>query len=493
MSSPKKIAIGLAAIFFVFALLLTIEHFRGKWGLARWKARMSAKGEPVTIAATIAPLPPADQNGMPALLIAGAQVYNFPTKMFPPISAHPVPGKMIVVTALTKWPTADRMSSNVTWEILWEELKPREDALKSAVKALRYPKFNANSDYYKGWGTLLPHLARLRHLEKTLNAGALYQFREGNFEQGTDYLTAAIRLSAALEDEACSISHVIRMILAREAFEATWQATHVDGLGDAQLKELQDVWARQDFLKQLRRALTMEHVMNSHEYARMRNTDVGPFQWLCLANPPRPWMMIRSPVHVLGEVILRTPEFLRDEIYSPLWKFAWSHQDELRFMKTVERGLGAWDAAIGEQSAVPLQPLGDAEYRDLMDENDSTEQSSLRYILSPRAGRFFPIMKKAFSAQTLRSLAIAGLALRRYELRYGKPAPSLEALVPEFLPEVPRDFMDGKPLKYKPTTNGLTLYSVGADGKDDGGDDAKDLLWPHRATPEEAEQFRPKR
>ena len=101
-------------------------------------------------------------------------------------------------------------------------------------------------------------------------------------------------------------------------------------------------------------------------------------------------------------------------------------------------------------------------------------------------------MKKAFVAQTLRELAIAGLALKRYELRYGKPAPSLEALVPEFLPAVPRDFMDGTALKYSPTNATMKLHSVGIDLRDDAGD-LKSLVWPQPASPEETEKFYPKR
>jgi hypothetical protein len=40
-----------------------------------------------------------------------------------------------------------------------------------------------------------------------------------------------------------------------------------------------------------------------------------------------------------------------------------------------------------------------------------------------------------------------------------------------FVPEVPRDWMNGAPLRYRPNDDGtFTLYSVGMDRKDDGGD-----------------------
>jgi hypothetical protein len=40
------------------------------------------------------------------------------------------------------------------------------------------------------------------------------------------------------------------------------------------------------------------------------------------------------------------------------------------------------------------------------------------------------------------------------------------------LPAVPLDPFDGKPLRFVTRTNGVTVYSIGQDGKDDGGADA---------------------
>ena len=65
--------------------------------------------------------------------------------------------------------------------------------------------------------------------------------------------------------------------------------------------------------------------------------------------------------------------------------------------------------------------------------------------------------------------------------------------------------MDGKPLKYHLDSGGtFVLYSVGEDGKDDGGDtallpdktnlrilwDRKDYVWPAPAKPEEVTAYR---
>ncbi len=101
-------------------------------------------------------------------------------------------------------------------------------------------------------------------------------------------------------------------------------------------------------------------------------------------------------------------------------------------------------------------------------------------------------------------MTLAAIALKRCQLRHGEPPSSLEALVPEFLAVVPYDYMSAKPLRYRLKPDGnYVLYSVGLDGKDDGGDPSpassatsglwggRDAVWPAPAT-EPEEPHRPR-
>jgi hypothetical protein len=69
----------------------------------------------------------------------------------------------------------------------------------------------------------------------------------------------------------------------------------------------------------------------------------------------------------------------------------------------------------------------------------------------------------------LRCTAVA-LAAERYRLRHGDWPRAIAALVPDYLPAVPLDPFDGAPLRYRRTDGGAVVYSVGEDGRDDGGD-----------------------
>ncbi len=68
----------------------------------------------------------------------------------------------------------------------------------------------------------------------------------------------------------------------------------------------------------------------------------------------------------------------------------------------------------------------------------------------------------------LRSAAVL-LAVERFRLRHGRWPEALAELVPDFLSAVPLDPLDGRPLRLRRLEDGVVVYSVGLDGKDDGG------------------------
>jgi hypothetical protein len=73
------------------------------------------------------------------------------------------------------------------------------------------------------------------------------------------------------------------------------------------------------------------------------------------------------------------------------------------------------------------------------------------------------------SQALLRSAGVA-LAVERHRLAKGAWPEQLTDVAPEFLPSVPADPFDGKPLRYKKKANGVVIYSIGPDGADNGGD-----------------------
>jgi hypothetical protein len=118
----------------------------------------------------------------------------------------------------------------------------------------------------------------------------------------------------------------------------------------------------------------------------------------------------------------------------------------------------------------------------------------------PTESRWFPLphvmpsllgMSTAVDeAKQNRDATLAVIALYRYRNRHGEWPETLDQLVPEFLPSVPIDQVDGEPLGYRLVDGQPLLYSVGGNGTDGGGTRSKPsypglttsdgdwILWP---------------
>lgn len=104
---------------------------------------------------------------------------------------------------------------------------------------------------------------------------------------------------------------------------------------------------------------------------------------------------------------------------------------------------------------------------------------------------FKPIMIESIEGANSQTLALTACALERHWLAHSSYPEHIAELVPTYLSKLPRDIIDGQPLRYRRTDGGkFVLYSIGLDGKDDGGkptdskqtDGSGDWVWPQLAT-----------
>jgi hypothetical protein len=186
-----------------------------------------------------------------------------------------------------------------------------------------------------------------------------------------------------------------------------------------------------------------------------------------------------------------------DYLYLPAYKLTCIDEDELFYLKRMQEGLRPWRLLKAHRPwAEGKQGLAEAVARINQAAN------------SPRRYRYFVSMmaipnyaragERAVQTETERQMTLAVIALKRFQVRHGNLPSSLEALVPEFLTAVPYDYMSAKPLCYRAGSDGsYVIYSVGEDGKDDGGDPnpppgqpsglwtGRDAVWPSPANERE--------
>ena len=84
------------------------------------------------------------------------------------------------------------------------------------------------------------------------------------------------------------------------------------------------------------------------------------------------------------------------------------------------------------------------------------------------------LFDRVTETHALQRVTEVALALRLYRKEHGRYPEDLQALAPKFLPSVPSDPYDGKPLRYRKLQKGFKVWSVGGNRKDDGGVKVRD-------------------
>ncbi len=106
-------------------------------------------------------------------------------------------------------------------------------------------------------------------------------------------------------------------------------------------------------------------------------------------------------------------------------------------------------------------------------------------LTSTLATNLLRACRRAAAIQSSLDMTRVACALERYRLANGAFPEELRNLVPTFATDLPHDVINGEPLHYRrQTTNTFLLYSVGWDGKDDGGVGAMRMQAASEKTPQ---------
>ena len=87
-------------------------------------------------------------------------------------------------------------------------------------------------------------------------------------------------------------------------------------------------------------------------------------------------------------------------------------------------------------------------------------------LLRPAMSRSITSFERALA---MAAMARQAIALKQYKAAHGEYPPDLHALTPEFMKDLPLDPFSGKPFQYRREGEGVVLYSLWDDFKDDGG------------------------
>ena len=306
------------------------------------------------------------------------------------------------------------------------------------------------------------------------------------------------------------ISELVRVAIAAIARTDTWEALQSGTWTEKQLGRIQEAWEQQEFATAMTRALEGEIVFAETCFVLMRKSNeetvsilFGPEEYFGRDEDEdeRPlWARVVKAMPYGDEIA----KFLKHQVYSRVWRFAWLDQDERYYLQFLEELLNSGRRAAKSKSMAEV----DRDTSNLAQQlSKRNAYDRLRFPSADSAGALIRVMARAMRAETDRSMTISAVAMKRFQLRHGNPAQTLDALVPDLVSSVPVDYMDGKPMRYRLDPDGqFVLYSVGEDGKDDGGDptpakasevlglwEGRDAVWPLAATNETEREANPAR
>ena len=496
----KRWAYFAAGLALLWVLVVLAERIRGEWALRVRLKALAVKGEALSLAELKPKRPAPDQNVFTELLRLtnrlAVTVSNL--DIAPPSLRLTSPGRAAVVAKLDEWSHDGRRTND--WQEFGLGLEHARDILAALESAAQKPAWDGGIDYEKGFVDFqLTPIAEVKRSCQLWSWSVLYALKQGNLGAAHKDLMGLVALVAKQTPEPLIICQLVRYACAAFAFNATWQALQADGWSDAQLAALGAAWQPCDFVKDMAFAMEMERAMTLDFYAQIRNS--GKKLDFVIQQHQKTQEMTDGAFGALP-----AKGFILNWLYLPVWRFTWLAQDEIASLEqtqfTIERERWArtngWAALAGTKDEPKLHWRLSIESSEKLGWYDR-----LRFLFaSENFSITDSVIRRTLEVQTQQQMVLTVLGVQRYRLRTGRLPAQLSDLVPEYLTAWPHDFMDGKALRYRLLSGDgdFLLYSVGEDGKDDGGDpaqqadkktyhqiwDGRDAVWPSAATAEEA-------
>lgn len=367
-------------------------------------------------------------------------------------------------------------------------MQAAQGALQEIREALKDPAAYAGPCTNMVMGCRVNFVA-IRIAAQWLMGAAENELHQRRLEEGLQDLEALAGLAQVDRDEYTPVAQVTRVAVAGLGLATTWDALQAPGWIEPQLERLQEAWEPVDLAEADEKGLLGARAGAYEWFDRARHSSGPETSRLLRAS----WNLgSSSPAAMLENVA-------RDYLYFPAYKLTSFDADELLYPKTVQEGITALRLLKAHQPWPEVKQVMLKAGARLGTTGRWSDQ--FRYPLSRTIAPYYlKVRGAAITAETERQMTLAAIALKRFQLRHGQLPPSLEALVPELLSAVPYDYMSARPLRYRLKPDGsYVLYSVGLDGKDDGGDPSlapsaspglwggRDAVWPSPAAePEEA-------
>jgi hypothetical protein len=343
------------------------------------------------------------------------------------------------------------------WTALRESLDQKRASLDAASQAALSGPIRFNLDASAGASMLLRHASGMRISAQNFGSRALLELRDHHNDAAWTNLLAATRLVTAWELEPAEVSHIVRCQCVELVFKATWQTLQAGVWDDERLANLQREWESVDFLKGLPEtaAFTGASMVAVCRQERQQPAGGGVPIKEMLQYPRQAWPILKT---AWERFRYRSHGTYEDEKALLLY-----YRDrELQLRQAAQSP--AW-LEVRRLPGITNFPPFLSKYPSRLQSMMNSRQLTMRF---QNRGRGLPGL--AAEAEARRRVLITAIAIERFRIRHGSYPKILTELSPDLLEKLAVDFMDGRPLGYRPTNDGhFVLYSVGLDCVDNGG------------------------
>jgi hypothetical protein len=522
MSRRRKSLIVAGLVLGVAILIPVIRHYQLRAATEAYIAQLKAQGEPMELAQVIPPPVPPEQNSAPLITNVLAQLEelkNYTNSMIlknPPFAmSKTIPGKEIISWQQPLIHNSDGRWPTNTWEDLGSELDGWKSELTELRSLIDRPVLDFNLNYDISYNQKYYQSLRLERLEQFkiaaqwLIASSLYNLHQGKSGEACTDVRAQLALVKGEADERVEISQLVRIAIAQMGVGATWNVLQATNVSDEDLAKLQQDWQSLEFISQLNNAFLFERLKTLQLVNELRHSPTNLETWAIAPNQSYRYKKVTvgtSTEYVLDDQRSSFKK-LMDAISTRWdkfqWCWFWSYTDEVRGLRMWRVVMDGTEMLQTNDSFQAAQSFVNASFSKLG--FDSTKDDF--YAFFSRDANQLSALRKAVLAEVTRNVVITAIALKRYELRHHQFPATLNELTPDLLKAVPIDCMNGQPLRYRRNADRtFLLYSVGENGKDDGGDPshekgatgsnfqwenprALDWVWPQPATAEEIQKY----
>ena len=488
-----KIVILAGILLILMAVSLTVTmRIQPDREVADYKKLLHDRGEKLELSEALPPLAAADDNSVIPVQEA-FKLFDSRPLQIPDAMKMVSPGR-----AMVGWSQPDARGYDFTnsWDDYSAYIAVQTPAIDLLHQVRERPKLDFQLDYAKGASMLVTHLAPLKVSAQLLDAATLSDLHQGDTGAAlTNILTELALVQNDVRDDYL-ISHLVRLAITALAIAPTWEMLQATNVTETQLAALQQCWSQLEFLRDAENVFVIERIVSDGDIRKSRESHED-FQ--------------RIFSGILSSSSPSTPNRLRLAAGENLWRSSESYSTQLKYLKRCQiilETLRAMQTNRSEYYKADFDGMV-ARLSALRTTNSMIVDALGVTDIQNYFGDFGLIraVERTLRTEDQRRLVVTAIALKRFQLEHGQWPETLAELSPEFLPSVPIDPYDGKPLKYHSNPDGtFLLYSVGEDGVDDGGDPSptkttsssslnwnwtktRDWVWPQPASPAEVQYF----